>query len=36
MTKDLAVCIYGNDVKPDKYLNTEVFLDAIAKNLSSA
>lgn len=29
MTKDLAVLIYGNDVKPDQYLNTEAFLDAL-------
>ena len=33
MTKDLAVCIYGNDVKSDKYQTTEVFLDAIDANL---
>ena len=29
MTKDLAVLIYGNDLKPDHYLNTETFLDAL-------
>ena len=33
MTKDLAVCIYGNDVKSDNYQTTEVFLDAIDANL---
>lgn len=35
MTKDLAVCIYGNDVPSDKYLTTENFLEAINKNLQS-
>lgn len=29
MTKDLAVCIYGDKVTADKYLNTEDFLEAI-------
>jgi len=33
MTKDLAVCIYGSKVTPDKYLNTEDFLDELDKNL---
>lgn len=33
MTKDLAVCIYGNDVTSDKYLTTENFLEAINQNL---
>ena len=33
MTKDLAVCIYGNDVAKEHYLNTEAFLDAIDENL---
>jgi len=34
MTKDLAVCLLGNQVKAGKdYLNTEEFLDAIDKNL---
>lgn len=33
MTKDLAVCIYGNDVRPDQYLSTETFIGAIDKNL---
>lgn len=29
MTKDLAVCIHGDKVTADKYLNTEDFLEAI-------
>ncbi len=33
MTKDLAVCIHGNDVKPGHYLNTEEFLEALDSNL---
>lgn len=33
MTKDLAVCIYGNDVKGDQYLTTEAFLDKLDANL---
>jgi isocitrate dehydrogenase len=34
MTKDLAVCIYGNKVEHGKhYLYTEEFLDAIDANL---
>ena len=36
MTKDLAACIYGDKVTADKYLNTEVFLDEIDKNLQKA
>ncbi|MBC7421555.1 MAG: isocitrate dehydrogenase (NADP(+)) [Bdellovibrio sp.] len=36
MTKDLAVCIYGDKVSADKYLNTEAFLDAIDSNLKKA
>ncbi|KAL5960515.1 Isocitrate dehydrogenase NADP mitochondrial, partial [Taenia solium] len=32
MTKDLALCVYGS-AKPDQYLNTVDFLDAIAENL---
>jgi isocitrate dehydrogenase len=35
MTKDLAVCIYGNDVPSDKYLSTENFLEAINQNLQN-
>ena len=34
MTKDLAVCIYGNKVKHgEHYLYTEEFLEAIDQNL---
>lgn len=33
MTKDLAVCIHGNKVTVDQYLNTEDFLGAIDDNL---
>ncbi len=33
MTKDLAVCIYGNETKPEHYLNTEDFLNALDANL---
>ncbi|HET8574236.1 MAG TPA: NADP-dependent isocitrate dehydrogenase [Edaphocola sp.] len=33
MTKDLAVCIHGNNVQPGDYLNTEEFLDALDRNL---
>ncbi len=36
MTKDLAVCIYGDKVPADKYLNTEPFLDKIDNNLKKA
>lgn len=36
MTKDLAVCIYGDKVPADKFLNTEPFLDAIDANLKKA
>jgi isocitrate dehydrogenase len=34
MTKDLAVCIYGDKVTADKYLNTEPFLEALNQNLA--
>lgn len=33
MTKDLALIVYGNGVKPDQYLTTEQFLDALDANL---
>jgi isocitrate dehydrogenase len=36
MTKDLAVCIYGNKVSEGQYMYTEDFLDLIAKNLEKA
>jgi len=35
MTKDLAVCIHGNKVANDQYLNTEDFLAAIDENLKA-
>lgn len=34
MTKDLAVCIYGNDTASAHYLSTEEFLDALDQELS--
>ena len=36
MTKDLAVCVHGDEATPDQYLNTEAFLDAIDGNLRRA
>jgi len=33
MTKDLAACIHGDQVTADKYLTTELFLEAINQNL---
>ena len=33
MTKDLAVCIYGNKVSEGQYLNTEPFLEALDAEL---
>lgn len=36
MTKDLAVCIYGDKVPADKFLNTEPFLEMLDKNLKAA
>jgi isocitrate dehydrogenase len=35
MTKDLAVCIHGKDVKPEYYLYTEDFLDTLDRNLKA-
>lgn len=29
MTKDLALCVHGNNLREDQYLNTEEFIDAI-------
>jgi len=34
MTKDLALCIHGNNLKEDHYLHTEDFLNVIDHNLS--
>ena len=36
MTKDLAVCIYGDKVPNDKYMNTEPFLAKLDENLKKA
>lgn len=36
MTKDLAVCIYGDETKPEHYLSTEDFLEALNTNLKNA
>jgi isocitrate dehydrogenase len=33
MTKDLALIVYGNELKTENYLTTEAFLDAIDENL---
>ena len=33
MTKDLALIVYGNNMKENHYLTTEQFLDAIERNL---
>jgi isocitrate dehydrogenase len=33
MTKDLAVCVYGNKLTDSQYLNTEPFLEAINQEL---
>jgi isocitrate dehydrogenase len=35
MTKDLAVCIYGNKTSPEHYQTTEDFLDTLDKNLKA-
>ncbi|MBS3914984.1 MAG: NADP-dependent isocitrate dehydrogenase [Bacteroidetes bacterium] len=35
MTKDLAVCIYGNKVSEDQYLHTEEFLETLNQELAS-
>ena len=36
MTKDLAVCIYGNDLPAKSFMNTGDFLDKLASGLNSA
>ncbi|MDD4972878.1 MAG: isocitrate dehydrogenase (NADP(+)) [Bacteriovorax sp.] len=36
MTKDLAVCIYGEKITTEQYLTTEKFLDALDSNLKLA
>ncbi len=35
MTKDLALCIHGKDLKEEHYLTTEEFLDALNRNLKA-
>jgi len=35
MTKDLALSIYGNDLKPEHYLTTEVFMEELTKLMNS-
>ncbi len=36
MTKDLAVCIYGDKVTEDKYMYTDDFLNLLSNNLSKS
>ncbi len=36
MTKDLAVCIYGDQIQSHQYMNTEPFLEEINKALQKA
>ena len=36
MTKDLALCIYGDDLNDSHYLSTEDFLEALRVNLEKA
>ena len=36
MTKDLAVCVHGNNPPRSKYLSTSEFFDAIDTNLKRA
>jgi isocitrate dehydrogenase len=33
MTKDLALSIHGSDLKPEHYLTTQKFMDAITEGL---
>ncbi len=35
MTKDLALCIHGKDLKEEHYLNTQDFLETINQNLQA-
>ncbi|KAL8447844.1 hypothetical protein Emed_004139 [Eimeria media] len=35
MTKDLAICIKGDKVSPDDYLNTEAFIDVVRHQLEA-
>jgi isocitrate dehydrogenase len=36
MTKDLAICIYGDKVSQEQYLHTEEFLEEINRQLASS
>jgi isocitrate dehydrogenase len=36
MTKDLAICIHGEAVKREHWLNTEQFMDAVKNSLDRA
>lgn len=36
MTKDLAVCVHGNNPPKDSYQTSDAFLDTLAKNLEAA
>lgn len=36
MTKDLAVLVHGESVEPHQYLNTQLFLAAVKRNLDQA
>ncbi|MGR9116324.1 MAG: NADP-dependent isocitrate dehydrogenase [Gammaproteobacteria bacterium] len=36
MTKDLALCIHGENLKETHYLTTEAFLEALRKNLETS
>ncbi|MCB0778790.1 MAG: NADP-dependent isocitrate dehydrogenase, partial [Flavobacteriales bacterium] len=35
MTKDLALCIHGADLKPEYYLSTEQFMEALRTGLEA-
>ena len=35
MTKDLALCIHGKDLREEHYLNTEEFLEALDEGLKA-
>jgi len=35
MTKDLAICIHGNNVKREQYMNTLEFMDKLAEGLKA-
>jgi len=34
MTKDLALCIHGNDMKRNHWMESKAFLDKLAETLS--